>query len=337
MNSPEKQNRGCPRLPRGYNSLMRHRCLTVAVAILLLGHTSSGAAAQQSPDWTDVGALFADRCTMCHSGSGAPLGLQLDSYEGARAGSQNGPVLIPGNPDDSELVQRIRGEAQPRMPLVGEPLVPAEIEMIEQWVREGLAGPDGAADETASEPPALPETEGVDDGTSRAGNGPVTFADVEPIFLQRCVMCHSDAAPPQRPPEGLRLNTYENILAGGERLAVVPGRPAHSELVRRIEGTARPRMPFNGPPWLSDDEISLIRQWIEEGAANSAGDPAPIPVGREIRLRGTVTSPSSIDQADFTSNEDTRIEDRLVIGQEAEMRGRIAEDGSVRAERIRAR
>ena len=316
---------------------MRHRCPTAAVAILLLGITSSGAAAQQSPDWTDVEAIFANRCTMCHSGSGAPLGLQLDSYEGALAGSQNGPVLAPGDPDGSELVRRIRGESEPRMPLVGEPLAAGEIEMIEQWVREGLAGPDGAAEDTTSEPPALPVPESLNDGASPPPAKAITFTDVEPIFLQRCVMCHSDAAAPQRPPEGLRLDTYENILAGGERLAVVPGRPAHSELVRRIEGTARPRMPFNGPPWLSEDEILLIRQWIEEGAANSDGDPAPVPIGREIRLRGIVTSPSSIDQADFTIGADTRIDDRLVIGQEAEMRGRIAEDGSIRADRIQAR
>jgi hypothetical protein len=32
-------------------------------------------------------------------------------------------------------------------------------------------------------------------------------------------------------------------------------------------------MPFNGPPWLSNDEILLIRQWIEEGAANSDARP----------------------------------------------------------------
>ena len=45
-----------------------------------------------------------------------------------------------------------------------------------------------------------------------------------------------------QPPEGLRLDTYANIIRGGERLAVLPRNPGLSELVRRIEGKARPRI-----------------------------------------------------------------------------------------------
>jgi hypothetical protein len=63
--------------------------------------------------------LFGERCTLCHSGPGAPSGLHLDSYQGAVKGSQNGPVLVPGDPDGSELIRRARRISQRQMPLVG--------------------------------------------------------------------------------------------------------------------------------------------------------------------------------------------------------------------------
>ena len=45
---------------------------------------------------------------------------------------------------------------------------------------------------------------------------------------------------------------------------MVPGKPEASELVRRIRGQAHPRMPFDGPPYLSDDEI---REAVKEYAS----------------------------------------------------------------------
>ena len=341
------------------------------------------AAAQEAPDWSQVGALFEERCVMCHSGDTAPLGLQLDSYENARKGSENGPVLIPGDPGGSELVRRIRGESQPRMPFGLDPLAPEEIAMVERWVSAGLPGPEAAAAEPTPEAPAEEQATPGEAAEQSASAGPpaadappqqeaapsadaaaprasapadaaapdvsaaqetalpgpgenVTFADVVPIFARRCVMCHSDAAAAP-PPEGLRLDSYENVLRGGERIVIVPGRPDHSELVRRIEGTSQPRMPFNGPPWLSDDEIRLIRQWIEQGALDPAGNKAPMPTGGEVRFRGIFTGEWAMDGAEFEVDGGTRIDDRPTPGQEAEMRGVIATDGSIRATRLRSR
>jgi hypothetical protein len=54
---------------------------------------------------------------------------------------------------------------------------------------------------------------------------PVVFTDVEPIFLQRCIKCHSNKGLRGAPPEGLRLQTRDQILAGGDRIVVVPGNP----------------------------------------------------------------------------------------------------------------
>jgi mono/diheme cytochrome c family protein len=312
--------------------------------------------AQEAPSWAELGPFFAERCTLCHAGEGAPLGLRLDSYEGALAGSANGPVLVPGDPEGSEIIRRVRGLSQPAMPLIGDALSEAEIGRIEAWIRAGL--PEGAAaaappaEEASAAPPAEPAAAGPADGAALDGPGAevevapgedapgpgeaVTFAHVERILLQRCVECHSPARA-GGPPEGLRLDGLAGVLAGGERLAVIPGHPDASEIVRRIEGTAEPRMPLDGPPWLSREEIGLIRRWIEDGARDAEGVPAPIPAGREVRYRGTMTGAEEIDGIGFAVTGETRIDDRPRPGEEAELRGVVAPDGGIEATRLRDR
>lgn len=105
---------------------------------LILIALPSAAAAQAGPTWTDIGALFAAHCTICHTSPEPPLGLRLDTLDGVLRGSENGPVLRAGNPDGSELVRRIRGQSEPRMPLTGPPLLGAqEIAAVERWVADG--------------------------------------------------------------------------------------------------------------------------------------------------------------------------------------------------------
>lgn len=94
---------------------------------------------------------------------------------------------------------------------------------------------------------------------------------IQPIFNANCIVCHSGSGAP----EGLRLdavNSYNNLVNVNSREVpslerVKPSDPDNSYLVHKIEGTAAVggRMPLNEPP-LSAAQISLIRQWISEGA-----------------------------------------------------------------------
>ncbi|GAB4530949.1 MAG: hypothetical protein Fur0018_18510 [Anaerolineales bacterium] len=96
--------------------------------------------------------------------------------------------------------------------------------------------------------------------------GPSYAADIQPIFTERCIKCHSG----DNPPRGLRLIDYEHVLAGGTyRPVIVPGKPEESELIHRIRGEAIPRMPFDGPPFLSDEQIALIEAWVAAGAPDN--------------------------------------------------------------------
>ncbi len=96
-----------------------------------------------------------------------------------------------------------------------------------------------------------------------ARQGAPTFSDVSRIFQTRCIRCHSGA----RPPEGLHLDSYGGVMAGAKEMkVVVKGDPGKSELVKRIKGISKPRMPKDGPPWLSESDITLIEKWIAAGA-----------------------------------------------------------------------
>jgi hypothetical protein len=108
--------------------------------VVLSGFPSSGSLADDArpTDWEDVSPIFTTYCINCHSSHGAALGLRLDSYNAALAGSVRGAVLLPGDPANSELVRRLRGESVPRMPFLGYPLKPGEIELIESWIDGGL-------------------------------------------------------------------------------------------------------------------------------------------------------------------------------------------------------
>lgn len=275
--------------------------------------------------WEEVGAMFAERCTLCHSGEFAPLGLRLDSYADALAGGENGPVLIPGDAAASPLYQRLTGDIEPRMPMTGPPfLSEAEIAEVAAWIDAGL--PEGEAPPPA--PARTPLPVATDD---------VHFGDVAPIFLQRCVRCHSEGSILGAPPEGLILTSRAAILAGGERIVVVPGNATLSPIWRHVAGIETPRMPFDGPPFLSDPEIALIAAWIDAGARDDEGGAARMPVGGSLRVEGILTAQGELDGARFTLAPGARIEDAPRIGGRYELRGTVGEDGTVTVHRLRAR
>lgn len=280
-------------------------------------------AAQAGPTFTEVGQIFADKCMRCHEGASAPLGLDLSSHDAALAGGWGGPVLVAGDAA-SPLLRRIRGETLPQMPLSAPPLTAAEIAQVTDWVMAGMPKGDVAPHLPPSRPRPAP---GAD----------VFWPDVAPILDRACVKCHSEAGKLKAPPEGLVLSGRDAVLRGGERLVVLPGDPQMSELWRRVTGVAEKRMPLDGPPYLAEDDIRLITDWIAQGARDADGQPAAIPAGAEIRLRGQVTGLDEIDGAGFVVTGGTRVDDRPSIGNAAEMRGRVRADGTVEATRLRGR
>ncbi|WP_164103940.1 PSD1 and planctomycete cytochrome C domain-containing protein [Candidatus Laterigemmans baculatus] len=98
-----------------------------------------------------------------------------------------------------------------------------------------------------------------------AGNGDVIFSrDIQPLISKHCLLCHG----PDEAEGGVRLDVAELAAAAADSgaRAIVPGDAEQSELLRRVTSSdLSERMPPDGEP-LSDEQVSLLRQWIEQGA-----------------------------------------------------------------------
>lgn len=86
--------------------------------------------------------------------------------------------------------------------------------------------------------------------------------DVEPILAQKCHSCHGDDAQQA----GLRLNRRQNAMRGGDYgPVIIAGKSADSKLIKRLAGgDGGMQMPPTGA--LSDDEVGILRAWIDQGA-----------------------------------------------------------------------
>jgi mono/diheme cytochrome c family protein len=295
--------------------------LAALVAAALLSTPAAGAAT-----YDDLAPILAARCVMCHTGEAAPLGLRLDSYDALVKGSQKGPVAKAGDAAGSELIRRLKGQSQPRMPMTGPPfLSDQEVALFEGWIAGGMPKGSAAAKPAVAPAPARPKP-----------GEQVTYAHVAPILAQRCAKCHAEQGLMGPAPEGYRLTSYEATISPADRVRVVPGQPLASELVRRIRGWSLPRMPFDGPPFLSEEDIRLIEEWIRQGARDASGKPAAVPVGARLRLGGNLGANWTLDGLPLDVG-GARIDKSPRPGDRVEVRGTVGPSGSVIVERLRRR
>jgi mono/diheme cytochrome c family protein len=305
---------------------MRLTLLSLAVAALEL-LTLPVVAQGTSVRYADLAPILAQRCVMCHQGAGAPLGLRLDTLKGLVTGSSKGPIAKAGAPGESELIRRLTGTSQPRMPMTGPPFLSAEeIALFERWIAEGMNGEEQSTARAESMIAAQP----------RPGET-VTYTHVAPIFAIRCAKCHTLRGLMGSAPEDYRLTSHEATLSAVDRARVVPGSPETSELLRRLRGQAQPRMPFDGPPYLESADIELIEEWIRQGARDAEGVPAIVPAGARVRIHGTLGPVWTLDGAALTVGPGTRLDKSPSPGSYVEVRGRLDANGRIIVERIRSR
>jgi hypothetical protein len=117
-------------------------------------------------------------------------------------------------------------------------------------------------------------------GPSGGGSGgsTVTFSTLQTqIFSVSCTACHTDQG--RTPAAGLNLMpgvSYAALVnvASSEKpgaIRVIPTNADGSYLVQKLRGDpdiVGLRMPRNGPPYLTDDQINLVKAWITSGAKN---------------------------------------------------------------------
>jgi mono/diheme cytochrome c family protein len=231
--------------------------IPVLLAVLLgSGLVVSAASAQSADEFFEnrVRPVLAQKCAECHSDQRRRGGLKVSTLDDLLRGGRAGPAIIPGDPDNSLLIQVVRHEIDElEMPQDADPLTAREIAGLAEWIAMDAPWPEEAS---AISFAALEASAGLSPGAQ-------IFVDrVRPVIEQKCFTCHTDD---ER--GGLRLDSRERILAGGGRgPAVIPGNPEESLLMQAVRHQhADLRMPRNGDK-LSDAEIEGFAAWIQAGA-----------------------------------------------------------------------
>ena len=244
--------------------------------------------------------IIANHCYDCHSIKKSKGKLRLDALEYMLKGGEEGPALVVGHPEKSEMIRRIKLPAShdDAMPTKGKRLTKKEIEILEVWVKQGAPWPSttlksapsiaileqGALEEDNS---ALKKSGSSEDRIMNTSEVPAKAPEVlnanqlqelninvRTILAHNCYTCHNAT----KTKGGLRLDKKEFIFKGGEDGPIlVAGNPEKSDMIRRVKLPAGhdDAMPSKGKR-LSKEDIAMLEYWIQQGA--------PWPTGPEKSL-----------------------------------------------------
>ncbi|MBE7488427.1 DUF1553 domain-containing protein [bacterium] len=147
--------------------------------------------------------LLEAKCVGCHVGA-RPKGLYdvTSVHNLMQEGGSAGPGVIPGKPDDSSLVQYVRGILQPRMPKEEPPLSEDEVHLIREWIASGAIDDSSTQIETRATTAGAASAPPLSQEEAEAELQALLFtADpVEQLLKKRAYRLKYLPAPPQ-PPE----------------------------------------------------------------------------------------------------------------------------------------
>jgi WD40 repeat protein len=165
-----------------------HRmALFVAAAIVAAPAAAEEPAAGKSADkvsyYSQVRPIFQASCQGCHQPAKPLGGLVMTSYaELAKGGESHAPGIVPGKPDESQIVVQITSQDgnPPAMPKDRPALTESQIELIRRWIAEGAVDDTPATDRevvnmdhppTYAAPPVLSSVAYSPDGALLAVSG----------------------------------------------------------------------------------------------------------------------------------------------------------------------
>ncbi len=121
--------------------------LLPALGILVAGVMATGAAEpgpRPAVDFArDIHPVLQRSCFECHGPDKQRGQLRLDTGAAMLKGGENGPAVVPGQPERSELLRRItlsKG-SDGAMPARGEPLTQDQIALVRAWIAQGAKWP----------------------------------------------------------------------------------------------------------------------------------------------------------------------------------------------------
>jgi len=133
-------------LTHGSNYLTDHapRPLMKLLGLTATPKTSTAVSPEdlkQLPVFTGlIEPVLEHKCVRCHGPDKSKAALRLDSFAALEQGSENGPVISPGNAADSPLMKRalLPADNADHMPPAGKPqLTTAEITLLKWWIDAG--------------------------------------------------------------------------------------------------------------------------------------------------------------------------------------------------------
>ncbi len=188
--------------------------------------------------------LLVKRCQSCHGAEKQWADLRLDRGAGLQKGGESGPVVVPGKPEESLLIDRVSSDdADVRMPPAdaGPALSAEQIANLRHWVAQGAKWP--AAD--------LPAT----DARARAWRDHWAFAPVK------------RPTPPEAPNSAWVRNPIDQFVA--QRLSAAGLQPAaeadRHTLIRRLtfDLTGLPPSPQEVADFLNDTAPDAYERLVD--------------------------------------------------------------------------
>jgi len=86
--------------------------------------------------------ILAEQCYKCHGADKQKAALRVDSRAAILKGTDEGPVVVPGKPEESEFIKSLRHTGISKMPEKADKLADAQIEAMAQWIRMGMPWPE---------------------------------------------------------------------------------------------------------------------------------------------------------------------------------------------------
>ena len=257
----------------------------------------------------DVQPILSTYCLTCHGKSSPEQGVDLRTARTVLRGGFNGPVVKSGSADESLLYLKLsQGKMPP--PAFKSRVPDADVETIRRWIEAGARSEQGDD---------LPEAARLQIARFER--------EIQPLLNERCVACHGGSSPQS----GLDLRTLASTLRGGQHGPVVlEGFSEKSILVRQLVNGVMPPRGASEP--LSDAEIELIREWIDEGDFSDyvdSGNPldrafteaeAP-PVTESDRRHWAFRAPTSSDPPNVNASGKVRTPIDAFLLQELERHG----------------
>ncbi|MEW4530298.1 PSD1 and planctomycete cytochrome C domain-containing protein [Maioricimonas sp. JC845] len=194
-----------------------------------------------------VRPILVQQCYECHSTEDVNGGLLLDSRDGVRNGGDTGPVLIPGKPDESLLIEAVRYQNRDLQMPPQNRLSDEEIAALEKWVEMGAPDPREAVAGTAAPGPTGMS---IEDGREFWSFRPVADPQVPDVSAKDWVRTPIDAF----------------LLARLEEQGLEPAPPADKRtLIRRVtfDLTGLPPTPEEIQAFLADDSPEAFDKVVE--------------------------------------------------------------------------